>query len=259
MGLPVSDGYDIISWMMNIGYDEAKKVDELPDIQTKNILSLLHDGIPTAYITKRREFYGREFYIDENVLIPRVETEILVEEALKTIANIRNAKVLDLCTGSGCILLSILAESPDTFGCGIDISSAAIKVAVRNRELLGINDRAVFKEADVTSFAFDVDDYDIIVCNPPYLTEDEYVASDIRLKYEPKLALTATDEGLFFYKNILRNISLLGKKDCTVIFEIGYTQSTELMNIASEMGFESYFIRDLAGIDRVMKCLLKRN
>ena len=257
MELPISDGYDIVAWLLDIEYDKAKMALEIPHEKALEVLRMLDEGIPAAYITNRREFYGREFYVDENVLIPRVETEVLVEEALKVIENIKNPKVLDLCTGSGCILLSVLSERVDASGLGVDISAEAIEVAKRNRQLLGVGNRACFKKGDALSFVWRDDDYNIVLCNPPYVTEEEYISSDCSLKYEPKLALTAEDNGLFFYKNILRNISLLCKKDCVAIFEIGHNQNLALKDIANSMGINVFFVKDLAGIDRVMVCLLK--
>ncbi len=254
MGLPVSDGYDIVSRILGVPYALAKAAPCLPDGEAADVLSRLSSGEPAAYITGRREFYGREFYVDKSVLIPRVETEILVGEALSAARGVKGARVLDLCTGSGCILLSVLAERPDMTGTGVDISRAALNMAEKNSKSLGIAGRASFIEADAASFSWDGSDYDIITCNPPYLTEEEYALTDARVRREPKIALVAGEGGLFFYKKILRNISLLCKKKCRAVFEIGWTQSRSAAALAREVGASVRFVRDLAGTDRVMVC-----
>ncbi len=252
-GLPVSDGYDLISYILNIEYSKSKYVNDVPDNMALKIFEKLQNKIPVAYITNRREFYGREFYIDNNVLIPRVETEVLVEEALLFLKGKKNTNILDLCTGSGCILLTILSEVSDCVGLGVDISLNAISVAEKNCSNLNLNIRASFINKDVLSYNWQKDKYDIILCNPPYLSFNEYEDCDERVKKEPKIAFIASDNGLLFYKNILSKMSLLCKKDSIGLFEIGYKQKNQIEKIVSDLGLKAEFIKDLFGIDRVLK------
>lgn len=254
LGLPVSDGYDIASWILGVPYKDAKSALNLPDDAAECALLRLSSAEPAAYITGRREFYGREFFVDKSVLIPRVETETLVSEVLHFSQNITGAKILDLCTGSGCILLSLLAERQDMMGLGVDISPAAIETAKKNAGLLKLIDRVSFVQADAAFFPQDSLDYDIITCNPPYLSEEEYKTADKSIKQEPKIALVSEDGGSFFYKKILSNISLLYKRKCTVFFEIGWTMKEDAEMIARAAGASVRFICDLAGINRVMVC-----
>ncbi len=174
MGLPLSDGYDLISWALNIEYSKAKNINTISDSITNDIFLKLSQDIPTAYITNRREFYGREFFVDENVLIPRVESEIIVSQALEHLKNINNGKVLDLCTGSGCLLISVIAENKKSEGLGVDISKEAIKIAEINRRKFSINNMINFEYSNVLTYSWEKDYFDVIMCNPPYLSEDEY-------------------------------------------------------------------------------------
>lgn len=253
LGLPLSDGYDVASFIAGLCYGDVKKnMDlKLDDEKCADALKKLKKKEPAAYITGRREFFGREFHINSSALIPRVETEILMEAVLKETVG-KSYKILDLCCGSGCIILSILAENPCITGVGVDISGEAIKVANCNAHKLGLVGRVSFIEADACDFAND-GSFSIITCNPPYVTEEEYAVMEENTKYEPKIALVAADNGLYFYKKILDNIAKSNINNGIVFFEIGSEQGAAVSKIAGSFGFEAEILKDLAGNDRVLK------
>ncbi len=256
IGLPLSDGYDLISWALNIEYTQAKSINIIDDNVVENILNILSKNIPTAYITNRREFYGREFFVDNNVLIPRVESEIIVNQALEYLKNINNGKVLDLCTGSGCLLISVVAECMGATGLGIDISKEAINVAEINSKKFKTNNLIKFECGNILNYDWKKDYFDVILCNPPYLSNDEYEKCDDKVKYEPKIALVAEDDGLLFYKNILSKISILCKKGSILLFELGYKQKNDIEKIVTKLNLNYEFIKDYFGINRVLKIVV---
>ena len=253
LNLPISDAYDLAAFLMGISYNEIKQRQNyiIPGEKTEAVLTRLKSYEPVAYITGRKEFYGREFIVDKNVLIPRVDTEILVEAAINA-AQGGGKRILDLCCGSGCIGLTILAETSNNSCVGVDISGKALQVAENNALKFGLSDKIDFICADALNFQTN-ELFDIITCNPPYVTEDEYVLIEPQVKYEPKLALTASEDGLVFYKNVLRNIHLLCKNDGQVFLEIGATQGAAVTKIADSFGLKSLIMKDLAGFDRVIK------
>ncbi len=205
--------------------------------------------IPLQHITECAWFMGYEFYVNSNVLTPRFDTEILVEEVSKRLKP--KMHILDVCTGSGCILLSLLAEYKDwdLKGVGVDISPEALKVAKRNNEQL--EQHAEFLESDLFSNVEGI--YDIIVSNPPYIAtkELEELMPEVR-EHEPMLALDGKEDGLYFYREILKQASHFLKEGGFLCFEIGYDQGNALKEMLSAHGYkEIQIIKDLAGLDRV--------
>jgi release factor glutamine methyltransferase len=216
----------------------------------KDIIDKLKQGFPLAYLINSVEFYGEEFYVDKRVLIPRPETELLVDFAINN-NNIKNPSVLDICTGSGCILLSIINKIDTSFSLGIDISYDALNVAKLNSKNLNIHNKANFVCADV----FDLPNiftkrFDIILCNPPYVSKDDIYEDSI--SFEPEIALFANDKGLIFYKKILSIIDKLCNKGGFACFEIGANQREDLKIIGNALDKELFFIKDYAGNDRIM-------
>lgn len=249
--LSKSDASDLVSYSTGNPYNKLAfyfntKFSPLSDFD--NILQKLDKGIPVAYITKRREFYGREFYVDENVLIPRNETEILVDTVLKHVKQ-KNGLILDLGTGSGCILLTLLKELQSFDGVGVDKSYKALNVAKKNTLIHDLDKNAFFICADMLdSDMLLKTHFDIIICNPPYVSaDDEYEKS---ILFEPKGALFAPDNGLFFYKKLLSKLNKLCKKDSIVFYEIGNAHKKDLEFIYNNENIK--FIKDLAGYDRIM-------
>ena len=204
---------------------------------------------PVAQIIGVREFWGRNFAVTPDVLDPRPDTETLIEEVLKGGAA---ENILDLGTGSGCILLTLLAEWPDARGLGVDQSQKALLVAQDNCRSLGLTDRVTLKQSswfsDVTG------KFDLIVSNPPYITADAMltIAPDVR-DWEPRMALTPEGDGLDAYREIARRVGQYLTPNGRIFVEIGWDQKQSVLDIFHEMGFSnSLCLRDLAGKDRVI-------
>lgn len=206
--------------------------------------------IPLQHITNAQSFMGLEFYVDENVLIPRADTEILAEEVLRDPFD--GCRILDICSGSGCILLSLLHYSNDTTGTGLELSKKAIEVSCINRRSLGLDDRAQFLNSDLLEKADGY--YDIVVSNPPYIKTDviHTLMPEVR-DHEPLMALDGKDDGLYFYKKILSDVIGHVRKGSRLYFEIGYDQGQEVSALCKEAGFiDIRTVKDYAGCDRVV-------
>lgn len=204
--------------------------------------------IPLQHITGVQEFMGLEFLVNENVLIPRQDTEILVEEVLRELTD--GSRILDLCTGSGCILLSLLRYSNDCVGVGSDISWKALDVARRNADRLGI--RADFLCGDL--FEEVEGRYDFIVSNPPYIAsgEIEGLMDEVRL-HEPLSALDGHEDGLFFYRRIVGECPDYLVRGGSLYLEIGWDQGEAVKSLLEKAGFhEVHVTKDYAGLDRVV-------
>ena len=203
---------------------------------------------PLQHITGVQEFMGLEFKVNEHVLVPRQDTEVLVEEVLQMIKP--GMEVLDMCTGSGCILISLLKLSKQVQGIGIDISEDALKVAQENAEKLNV--QATFLQSDL--FENVCGKYDVIVSNPPYIRTAviEELKEEVKF-HDPYLALDGKEDGLYFYRRIVSE----GKQHLLpggwLYFEIGYDQGRDVKVLMEEAGFQNVTIKkDLAGLDRVV-------
>lgn len=204
--------------------------------------------IPVQQILGVQNFCGLDFIVTQDVLCPRLDTEVLVEEALKRIRP--NSRILDLCTGSGCILLSLLHLKKGCTGTGADLSAAALAVAEKNAQKLGIS--ADFLQSDL--FDKIAGTYDVIISNPPYIAtkEIEALESEVRDR-EPRMALDGKEDGLYFYRKITEDSVAYLKEDGWLMYEIGYDQGEAVSTMMKEQGFaEVTVIRDLAGLDRVV-------
>ena len=207
--------------------------------------------IPLQHLTKEQEFMGLSFYVNEHVLIPRQDTEILVETAMKQLEP--GMRILDMCTGSGCILLSLLRLCrAEVTGTGADISGEALAVARENAARLGVE--AEFVEGDLFSPVAPGRCYDMIVSNPPYIptAEIEGPQDEVRL-HDPYIALDGRKDGLFFYRRIVREGLLYLKKGGRLLFEIGCGQAAAVSGLMEAAGYEEVRVKkDLAGLDRVV-------
>lgn len=205
--------------------------------------------IPLQQITGEQEFMGLSFYVNEHVLIPRQDTEILVEETAKFLRD--GMQFLDLCTGSGCILLSLLHLKPGVEGTGVDLSPEALKVAEKNRERLGA------KAALIQSDLFDKIEraFDVIVSNPPYIkrAEIETLMDEVRL-HEPYMALDGHEDGLYFYRKIAEEAPKYLRAGGGLFLEIGCDQGACVAELLRHQGFADVkVVKDLAGLDRVVE------
>jgi len=196
----------------------------------ENAINKLIQGSPIQYIIGNVEFYNSIINVNENVLIPRFETELLVDKLIKYIKNKFNNKIniLDMCTGSGCIAISLKKEINSNID-AVDISKEALDVAKENSLLNNVNIN--FIESDL--FTNVNNKYNVIVSNPPYISYDENIM-DIVKNNEPNIALYALDNGLYFYKEILKNINNYLEKDFIIAFEIGMNQASSLIDIINK-------------------------
>jgi release factor glutamine methyltransferase len=208
---------------------------------------------PVQYIVNRCEFMSLSFYVDENVLIPRPDTETLVELLIDTTTRGRPLLGLDLCTGSGCIAVSVARLRPDIMMTAADISAEALRVAQRNAAANNVSERITFVQSDLFN-SLPVTKYDFIVSNPPYIETSAIDTLEPNVRdYEPHAALDGGNDGLMFYRRITRECMPYLKRGAAVYFEIGCSQAESAARIIREAGLTDIsVIKDLAGLDRVI-------
>ena len=232
--------------------------DELPEEQFSEYeiaLKKRAEHVPLQYITGETEFMGLKFKVNSNVLIPRQDTETLVEEALKAVRP--GMHVLDLCTGSGCIIVSILHNVEQVQGFATDISKQAINVAKENARMNDVS--VLFERSDL--FDHVTGTYDVIVSNPPYIPTGELpdLMPEVRL-FEPEDALDGREDGLYFYRRIIADCGDYLKPGGRILFEIGYDQGEAVSALLREAGFtDVQVIKDLARNDRVVSGILPQD
>ena len=226
---------------------------KLNDKYLNNFYSLIDrrkKGEPIAYLIKKKIFWKESFYVDKNVLIPRPDTEILIEETLKLCNKNLTLNVLDVGTGSGCILLSILKERSKFLGTGIDISKKAINVARFNAKVHQLSNRVKFYNSDVDKFL--IGKYDMILSNPPYIKKQDikYLEKDVA-RYEPKLVLDGGRDGFSEINKVICKTSRLIKKKGKFILEIGFDQKNRVLNILKNYDFYvNKVVKDYSQNDR---------
>ena len=207
---------------------------------------------PIAYITGYKEFWKNKFKVDKNVLIPRPDTETIVEQVLNDL-NINSAKkILDIGTGSGCILLSILRERKKCTGVGVDISKNAIKLAKYNAKIQHIKNRIRFLNSDIDNFYGDK--YDLIISNPPYVKLHKINSLDKDIKnFEPKVALNGGVDGYTKIRLTIKKSSTLIKKRGKLFLEVGFDQTRETLKLLKLNGFyTNKVVKDLANANRCL-------
>ena len=194
-----------------------------------NLVSRRRRGEPVAYLTNSKEFWKQKYFVNKHVLIPRPDSEILVEETLKLYEKKKKIKVLDIGTGSGCLLLSILKERRNFFGNGVDISKNAINIAEFNAKLQQLNNRVKFYISDIDKFL--IGKYDLILSNPPYIKKFDlkYLDNDV-VFYEPKIALDGGSDGFSEITKVINKAAELIKKNGKFVLEIGHNQRNETIN-----------------------------
>jgi len=210
---------------------------------------------PVSKIIGYRDFWSHRFIVTPDVLDPRPETETIIEAVLDITPRLVAPKILDLGTGSGCILLTLLSEFTLSQGVGIDSSPAALSVAKQNAEALGVADRAKFLLSNWFE-ALD-DTFDLVVCNPPYISTSEgtLLAPEVA-RWDPEAALFAGMDGLHAYRGIANGLATVLKPDGVAFFEVGIGQSGAVTDLLREVGFGRITSRlDLAGVER---CIIAR-
>ena len=241
-------------------HDDQKPGQEIAD-RYRELCTRRAERIPLQHLTGKAYFMGYEFDVDERALIPRQDTEILAEEALRLLADKRSPEILDMCTGSGCLLLSILMEKEDAHGTGVDISEGALAVAEKNRKNLHLEERALLVKSDTFSGEYFQKnssehpmEYDMLISNPPYIpTADiQQLMDEVRL-HDPVLALDGKEDGLYFYRRITEEARRYLKPGGWLLYEIGCDQGEAVSRIMRTNDFFHIAVKkDLAGLDRVV-------
>ena len=210
------------------------------------------EKIPVQYILGHEGFYGRNFKVNKNVLIPRPETELLVEQCIKMAVEKNSKTILDIGTGSGAIGITLAKELPNAKVLACDISEEALEVAKENAKLLETSN-IKFEKSDVFS-AVKFKEFDMIVSNPPYIPKEEYETLQVEVKmHEPSLALTDNKDGLYFYKKISREAVDYLKQEGILAFEVGYNQGEEVRELMEKAGFKNVLVlKDYQNLDRIV-------
>lgn len=234
-----------------VHFDEPMEQNELNKF--REYVKKRAQHVPIAYIIGEREFMGLPFKVTKDTLIPRPDTEILVENVLNNVDKDKEIEIVDIGTGSGAIILSLLVNLPKVQGKTVDISSKAIEVAKENAVNLQVNDRCEFFVGDLFA-PLDGSKFDVIVSNPPYIPKKDIATLEADVKeYEPVSALTDGGDGLSYYRRLLSEGKAYIKENGFIALEIGIYQSEDVKQIAMDNGWKNIkIIKDYAGIDRVV-------
>ena len=218
-----------------------------------NLIERRKKGEPIAYLTNKKEFWNETFYIDKSVLIPRPDTEVIIEQVLKISSKKSQMQVLDIGVGSGCILLSLLKERPNFYGTGIDICKKSINISKYNAKMLHLKNRIKFFNSGIDNFNFGK--YDIVVSNPPYIEflKLKYLDRNV-FNYEPKLALNGGLDGFLMIKKVIEKTSILIKKKGTFFLEIGFNQKNKVKEILIDNKF--YINKILKDYGKNYRCII---
>lgn len=229
-----------------------KEVKEEQRVRYYLALIEIIQGMPIQYITNKQEFMKLDFYVDENVLIPQPDTEILVEKAIEEAKKIEKVEILDMCTGSGCIGISIAKNIENAKVTLVDISKYAIQIAKKNALRNKVESQLTFIQSNM--FEKVEKKFDIIVSNPPYIKTDVIPKLDKQVQNEPHIALDGGKDGLKFYKIIIEKAKKYLKENGKLILEIGYDQKEEVENLIKQSGQYKKIevIKDLSQNDRVI-------
>ncbi len=232
---------------------EKKELAKQEEEEYQKSIQKLEEGYPLQYITHHQEFMKLDFYVDEHVLIPRADTEITVEEVISYCQNQEkdNLRILDLCTGSGAIAISLGRYLPNCEIVAVDISKEALKVAKKNAKQNKVNN-ITWVQSNL--FENVVGTFDVIVSNPPYIKTEVITTLEPEVQKEPIIALDGGTDGLIFYQKILKQAGNYFKKDGAIFFEIGYDQKEEVINMIRETKEyrEIEGKKDLSGNDRMI-------
>lgn len=253
----------IIEHIFNIPKEKVilfyeKEIDDVNIKDCKSMLEKIVAGIPIQYLINQQYFMKLNFYVDENVLIPQPDTEILVEEIINQYKE-KQCKILDLCTGSGAIAISLSKYLENAEIVASDISIKALQIAKLNAEKNLVHKKIKFIESDMFT-KIDDNNFDIIVSNPPYIKTDVINKLDNQVKKEPHIALDGGQDGLKFYRIIINNSYKYLKDNGKLFLEIGYDQKQDIINLLKEkeMYDNIYSKKDLGGNDRIVIASIRR-
>ena len=254
--IPILEKKILLKYILNTSNEEInishnKPLDHIELGQYKELIQRRKKSEPIAYIINKKEFWKDIFFIDNSVLIPRPDSEIIIETAIKYFPDTnQNLKMLDLGTGSGCLIISLLREFKNSQGIGIDFDKEALKVAKQNKSNLLNENRLKFCHADFSEF--NTINYDLIVCNPPYVSTSskDNMIKDVQ-DFEPEIALFAKENGLRCFKMVLDNLIKYENKKQLIIFEIGYNQLKPIQKLLKNTGFQLISVeKDISDIPR---------
>ena len=230
-------------------YIDTKDLNSFKELIKKRSL-----GKPIAYLTNKKFFWDTEFAVSHDTLIPRPDTELIVEKALELTAQKKKINILEIGIGSGCVLLSILKERKDFYGVGIDISKNCLNISKLNAIKLKVSSKLKLYKSNVDKFS--LGKYDLIISNPPYIKNSylKYLEKDV-VNFEPKLALNGGQDGLSEIRKVIKKTSELIKKNGKFVLEIGFDQKNIVINLLKKEGFYINSInKDLAKNDRCIVC-----
>lgn len=238
--------------------NDLLKLEEKQEEQYFNEIDKIEKGYPIEHITHQKEFMKLSFFVDENVLIPRQDTEILVEEVIEISKKINSKKILDLCTGSGAIGVSLSKYLPNCEITAVDISKKALQIAKKNAIINEVEKQITFISSDLFS-NLESQKFDIIVSNPPYIKRNDIENLEEQVKKEPLIALDGGEDGLDFYKKIIKEAHKYLVSEGYLCLEIGYNQKDEVIKlIEKEETFKNiYSKKDLYGIERIIIAEMK--
>lgn len=216
----------------------------------------LLDGYPWQYLLGECDFFGRTFTCSEGVLIPRPDTEILVQEALRVLPE--DGVFYDFCTGSGCIAVSLLCERPQAVGIAVDVDEGALSLTRENAARHEVLCRLLTRRRDLLCETGGAKQLDLLCMNPPYIRTDVVGTLAKNVSYEPALALDGGTDGLVFYRRVLSRLSEYVREGGCALFEIGYDQGEDVLRLCRAYGYEGVLIQDLEKRDRVLKITLAK-
>ena len=245
---------EILKYLFGVSYSDIVSGKEILNFKAElleKIVSKRKERYPLQYIFGEWDFYGRNFLVGEGVLIPRADTEVLVEEVLKFLKPIKSPKVIDLCSGSGCIGITVKLEREDSKVWAVENSEKAFNFLTKNCQRLNADVNCIFADAlkeDTVSGA-----YDLIVSNPPYLTKEDMSSLQAEVKFEPFEALYGQDDGLFFYREITKIYAEKLKPKGMIAYEIGEGQEGSVIQILKENSFE--FVCQIKDYNGIIRCV----
>ena len=238
--------------------NDREELDNIKEKQYLEEIKILKKGVPIEHITHQKEFMKLSFFVDKNVLIPRQDTEILVEEVIKIAKKVNARKILDLCTGSGAIAVSLAKYLPQAEITAIDISNEALKIAKKNAISNNVENQITFISSDMFT-NLNEEKFDIIVSNPPYIKTNVIKNLDIQVQNEPFIALDGGKDGLDFYKKIINESYQYLKYNGYLCLEIGFDQKIDVIELIenTESFTGTYSKKDLFDNDRIIVTRLK--
>ncbi len=251
-GVGIEDAaFEAFALFRAFGCSDVQILTDNPDLTDEKFLKAVQrraTRVPLAYVLGQADFYRECYFVDENCLVPRMDTEVLVDYAVKHME--KGARFADLCTGSGCIAVSVLLHTENTTAYAADISDGALRVAKKNAERYGVSNRLTLVREDVLQTQ-PKEKFFAVLSNPPYVKDDVYETLSPEVKNEPRAAFVGGADGMDFYRAIVGRYHDALLPQGFFAFEIGFDQSDAIRKVASDFGFSCEIINDLGGRVRV--------